>query len=204
MKIKTALAVGLAMALACVLGVAFQLSSKAFGASNPAFTLQSRVIHINIRDGSQSETQETRYVSSSGSYRVVNTDAGRRGKEYFFERGRGFFNVNHQEKVLVPDAKMSPDARKNTSLTVEQLVSNPQFMRKEVLLGLTAYVFRVTDEQTGRPISETYYAVETGTTPLKVVVYNGGKISMVSEPVNITWGEPDPSLIKGPGYPVAR
>jgi hypothetical protein len=169
----------------------------------PAFTLISRTTHINP-DGSESVSHETRYVSSNGNFRAIQTGENGRVREYFFERGRGQFSVKHEDKLLIQNKLVPPNAGDSAPLpTAEQLLSHPQFLRTETLLGYTAYVFRVVDEETGLPSTDIYRTVELGRTPLKVVTYSGEKVQAVTEPVSITLGEPSAVLLKGPNYPVA-
>lgn len=170
----------------------------------PAFTLFSRVTHLNAHDSSRkSEGDETRYAYADGSYRV--TYKGQRGetREYFFKRGLGFFEVNHQARRLIQNRLMSPDAGATRQQTAEEMLSDPQFLRTENVLGLTAYVMRVRDEQTGTPITDMYFAVETGRTPLKTIDYGrDGTPLTIAEPVRVVFGEPDSSLIDVPGYEI--
>lgn len=179
------------------------------GAHRPAapggqrpFTLLSKVTMINPSDGSQIVQEKTRYVSSDGSWRVfLSTGDGKKGS-YFFAPGRGFFQVNERDKTLIRDdrAAVTPPA----PMTAEQLRAHKQFVRTEKVLGLECYVLRTTDEATGLPVSDTYYAVEAGNIPLKSVEYYAGKPQIIDEPVSISFGEPDPRLVSGPDYPPAR
>lgn len=168
----------------------------------PAFTLFTRVTHLHPQDSNRnSHGDETRYAYSDGSYRV--TYKGERGeaREYFFKRGLGFFEVNHHARQLIRNRAMAPDAGGTRQQTAEEMLSDPQFLRTEKVLGLTAYVIRVKDEQTGTPITDMYFAVETGKTPLKTIDYDGnGAPLTIAEPVRIIFGEPDPALIDVPAY----
>jgi len=180
--------------------------------TQPTFTLISRVTHFNPSDPSQQlHGEEMRYVFSDGSYRVVfagepDTKGVAPQREYFFKYGAGFFEVDFKKKQLVRDTRMSPNARGHAPATPESLRSDPQFIRTETLLGMTAYVMRITDEQTGAPTTDLYFAVETGAnTPLKEIDYgrNGIVITTV-EPVSIVFGEPQSSLRNGPDYPIVE
>lgn len=167
----------------------------------PAFTLQSRIIHINPTNNSQYVEKKTRYVSANGSWRVVITNEDGKTMQQFFERGRGFFKVDERNKKLKKNnlASTEPAAPQ----TAEQLRSSPQFLRTEEVLGFTTYILRVTDQATGKPMTDLYYAVQLGGIPLKVINYDYGKQTLVDEAVSITFGEPNSSLTKGPDYPVA-
>lgn len=165
-----------------------------------AFTLTSRVTHTD-GNGTRRVDEKVRYVSSDGSWRVVLTNAQGQHSEYFFQTGRGFFNVNHKEKIL--QQRKEGTAFPPIARTAEQLSKDPQFIGTETLLRLTTYILRVKDEETGLPLLDAYYAVELGNIPLKVINYAQGKPTILDEPVNVSFGEPEASLVKGPNYPVA-
>ena len=180
--------------------------------AQPAFTVVSRVTQFNPSDPSkQLHAEETHYVFSDGSYRVIfNGEPDAQGiaphREYFFKYGEGFFEVDFKKKQLVKDARMSPNARGQAPATPESLRSDPQFVRTETLLGMTAYVMRITDDQTGQPLTDLFYAVETGgNNPLKEIDYGrNGRIATTVEPLSIAFGEPNASLRNGPDYPIAE
>jgi len=77
-------------------------------------------------------------------------------------------------------------------------------VRTEQVLGLTAYVLRIQDELTGETLSDVYMAVELGSFPLKVIHYEQGTVNVVDEPLSIEFAEVDPSLVRGPNYPVVN
>lgn len=174
--------------------------------TQPAFTLISRVTHFNPNNPSQQlHGDETRYAFSDGSYRVVYKGEQGASQEYFFKRGAGFFEVNLKQRQLVRNPKMSPDAGARRPAAAEELLADRQLLRTENVLGLTAYVMRVTDESTGAPTTDLYFAVETGNAPLKTIDYDGkGRVVAIAEPVNIIFGEPAPSLLDAPDYPVVE
>jgi len=197
------------MVLAMVVGGVARSKLRAHRYAQPAFTLISRVTHFNPTNaGQQLHGEETTYVFSDGSYRVVfdgepdaKSVAPRR--EYFFKYGAGFFEVDSKQKQLIRNSKMSPNARGRRPLTAEELRSDPQFIRTETLLGMTAYVMRITDEQTGLPTTDLFYAVETGNTPLKTIDYGrNGIVVTIGEPISIVFGEPNSSQRDGPDYPI--
>lgn len=49
-----------------------------------------------------------------------------------------------------------------------------------------------------------YLTEELGKTPLKMVEYHNSNIVMLIEPISVTMGEPEPSLLRGPDYPKAN
>jgi hypothetical protein len=53
-------------------------------------------------------------------------------------------------------------------------------------------------------VSDLYFAEEFGRVPLKVVLYSEGKVVKISEPSRVELGEPRPSDLKSPDYPVAQ
>jgi hypothetical protein len=204
MKFRNLILIALVVVLGATAGVMAKLRFKTTRNSHPAFTLVSRVTYINPGDQSKFTSQETRYVSSKGSFRSIRTDPNGNTREYFFERGRGYFSVNHQKGLLFQDKKVSPDGPKGSSFTIEELSSSPQLIRTEQLFGLTAYVLRVTEVETGLPSVDIYRTVELGSTPLKVIDYSDGKATMITEPMSIMWGEPAAAALKGTNYPVAQ
>jgi len=197
------------MVLAMVVGGVARSKLRAHRYAQPAFTLISRVTHFNPTNaGQQLHGEETRYVFSDGSYRVVfGGEPDAKGvapqREYFFKYGAGFFEVDSKQKQLIRNSKMSPNARGRRPLTAEELRSDPQFIRTETLLGMTAYVMRITDEQTGLPTTDLFYAVETGNTPLKTIDYGrNGIVVTIAEPISVVFGEPNSSQREGPDYPI--
>lgn len=173
---------------------------KSSPGAQPAFTLHSRVININLKDDAQSTMDKVRYVSSSGDWRVVLTNSEGKHAEYFFQNNRGFFNVDHVNKLLRQNHKGADVPP--LPMTAEQLRAHPQFAGTAQIFGLTAYIIRVKDEQTGLPESDSYQAAELGNIPLKSVIYSQGRPVVIDEPVSITFGEPEPSSLQGPNYPV--
>ncbi len=171
----------------------------------PAFTLKSMVTHL-VEDGRHIVERNTTYAFSDGSWRTVLTGEEGVANEYFFKAGKGFFVVNHKNKVLKQNTMASQVASPEPPAlqTAEELLSHPQFVRTEKLLGFTAYLIRVKDEQTGLPVSDLYYVVELGTVPVKLVEYDDGKPMLISEPISVTLGEPPDTLSKLPEYVVAN
>lgn len=203
MRTRSALWIALIVVFSAEAGFAARTRFSGSVKKHPAFTITSRTTYINP-DGSESVAHETRYVSSSGNFRTIQTGENGRMREYFFERGRGQFSVKHDDKLLIQNKLVSPNAVDTAPLpTAEQLLSHPQFLRTETLMGYTAYVLRVMDEETGLPSTDIYRTVELGRTPLKVINYSGGNVQAITEPVSITLGEPDVALLKGPNYPMA-
>lgn len=203
MRIKFFSLLIFAMVVAAGIGVAAKMGTNSSSNSSPAFTLHYRVSRINS-SGGHSPSQEIRYVSSNGDFRVVNTEADGRVREYFFEHGRGHFTVNHISKQLIQNKNVSPDKKISPPMDAKALSSHPQFLRTEEILGFTAYALRSMDEETGLPSADVYYAVELGSTPLKVVIYSNGSVAYNTEAIGITLGEPDPALVKGPDYPITK
>lgn len=168
----------------------------------PAFTLRSRV---TLQPGSRGSVvlEEVRYVSAGGGFRIVRTEEG--GKVYeekVFEPGRGLLSVRHDYELLWKSKQVLPEMSDGPAPTAEQLRASPSFLRTEEVLGLTAYVHRVPDEKTGEPTADYYYAPELGRVPLKAVLYRGGRAVSVSEPLQLSFGEPDAAQLKAPDYEV--
>jgi hypothetical protein len=188
--------------LALGAGVNAKLVMKSKTQKHQAFTLYSRVIYDDA--STHYEGNQTRFVWSDGSYRVVYNDDKGGHKEYFFKQGLGFFNVSHAKKELIQDSRISPNAFNSPPETAEDLQKRPQFIRKETVIGLTAYVQRVMDEKTKRPLTDLYFAVELGKMPLKEVIYTNGQAVLTIEPVKIAWGEPDTTMLVVPNYPIVQ
>jgi hypothetical protein len=166
--------------------------------AHPAFTLVSRVT-VTRPDGEQEISETTRYVSSDGSVREISREQdGKVSHDYLYESGRGGFYVNHQGKTLVKSFSSPPEASGQPLPTAESLRAEPNLVGTEQILGYTAYIIRQMHKQQGVRDRDLYYAPELGRTPLKTVRYSGGKAFVVSEPVSVTFGEPEAALMKAP------
>ena len=179
-------------------------------ARHPAFTLVSRVTTHPAGDDKE-VVEQTLYVSSDGSTRLIRKEEdGSLLSDSIYESGRGSFHVNHDGRRLHKRYGVPPEASAGPLPTAESLRADPNFVRTEQLLGYTAYVIREVvggvGSGTGRAPEEmrfeSYYAPELGKTPLKVVHYRGGQVFSATEPVSVTFGEPDASLFKAPDYEV--
>lgn len=186
-----------------LLAAQLHVSALAQEAKQPAFTLRSRVT-TNMNDGKKEELKEVRYVSSSGNFRIVNTqeDGSVSSFERVYEHGRGFFSVHHGLKFMVKNPINSPETATTTPPTTEQLRASPNFIRTEEVLGRTTYVHRIKDEKTGEPQADYYLTPELGRVPLKTVEYEKGKVFRVTEPISVAFGEPDAAQVKLPEYDV--
>src|SRR5258708_13036560 len=133
------------MVLAMVVGGVARSKLRAHRYAQPAFTLISRVTHFNPTNaGQQLHGEETTYVFSDGSYRVVfDGEPDAKGfapqREYFFKYGAGFFEVDSKQKQLIRNSKMPPNARGRRPLTAEELLSDPQSIRTAPLLPMPPY-----------------------------------------------------------------
>jgi hypothetical protein len=195
MKFKTTSLIALLMLLAAGAGVATSLRSHR--SSYPAYTLRSQMTEFDEK-GNKYTSEMIRYVASNGNYRMLHIRDGRK-REDFFERGRGFFSVNFKDKKNVRHTNASTELPPVN--TKEGLLNSPQFNRTETLMGLTVYVRRIVDAPSGQMV-EDYDAPELGIFPLKTVNYDPqGRSFLIIEPISLTFGEPDPSLVKGPDYP---
>ncbi|MDQ1612214.1 MAG: periplasmic protein TonB [Pyrinomonadaceae bacterium] len=179
-------------------------TARAQETKQPAFTLHSRVTQY-LQEGNTRTLKEVRYVSSGGSFRAVyiNED-GSPYTERVFEPGRGFFNVHHNYRMIVKNRSNPPETATTPPPTVEQLRASPNFVRTEEVLGRTTYLHRIKDDETGAPLFDYYFTPELGRVPLKTVDYLQGKVFSVTEPVSITFGEPDATQLKAPDYEVAE
>lgn len=201
MKIKTFSLVLLAILIAIGAGTFIRWQVKAQKKPHPAFTFVSKTTVYDLENGKQSTDQNVRYASSTGSYREIQTRPDGKIREYFFQKGVGHFNVNHEKRQLVQNKKVSPNVEPPSPSTAEELRSNPRFQRTEAILGYTAYVHRIMNEETGEPLVDIYMTEELGDLPIKVVEYSRGNVKMLIEPISVILGEPDPSLLREPGYP---
>lgn len=170
--------------------------------NHPAFTLVSRLT-VTRPDGKKEVYEETRYVSSNGSVRAISKRAdGSVSSDYLYESGRGGFYVDERGKTLVKSFGSPPEASDEPLPTAEQLRADPNFVGTEQVLGYTTYIIRA-KYRNGVRDRDYYYAPELGRTPLKVVRYSGDEVLSVSEPVSVTFGEPEAALVKAPeGYEV--
>lgn len=182
--------------------LAVQISAPA-GASqqeakHPAFTLVSRVT-VKKPDGKQEVSESIRYVSSNGGVRAISKNAdGSVSGDYLYEAGRGGFYVSSKNKVLVKSFGKPPEASGGSLPTAESLRADSRFVGTEQLLGYTTYIIR--EMHQGRDVRDRdyYYAPELGWTPLKTVRYSGKEAFVVTEPVRVTFGEPETALMKLP------
>ena len=172
---------------------------------HPAFTLVSRVT-VTRPDGVQEVSETTRHVSSDGSVRALRKASdGTVSSDYLYQSGRGGFYVDHRGKALVKSHGAPPEAAGEPLPTPEGLRAHPNFAGTEVILGYTDYVVRELRQHNGERDRDNYFAPVLGRTPLKMVRYRGREVFSVSEPVSVTFGEPDPSLLKAPAdYEVRR
>ncbi|MGI9106731.1 MAG: hypothetical protein ACR2G4_10840 [Pyrinomonadaceae bacterium] len=184
--------------LASVAGVATSLHVRR--SSYPTFTLHSQLSEFDA-NGNKFTSEMIRYVSSNGNFRFVHIRDGKK-RENFFERGRGSFSVNFKDKKLTRDSRSTTSDRMPPVFTKEELLNSPNYNRTETLLGLTVYVDRVVDASSGQ-VFEYYHAPELGMHSLKTVNYDAhGKTIFIKEPISLRFGEPDPSLVKAPDYPL--
>ena len=168
--------------------------------SHSAFTLRSRLT-VHREDGEKVMLDEVRHVSANGNFRLVTTrEDGSVSGDKLYVRGRGLFLVSHQHKMLRRWSEPLPDATDAPPPTAEQLRASPNFVRAETVLGRETYLHRVKDEKTGQPLFDYYFTPELGRTPLKTIEYRDGKVREVSEPVSVTFGEPEAAQVEPPAY----
>lgn len=167
-------------------------------ATHPAFTLVSRDT-VKRPNGRQEVSESVRHVSSNGGVRAISKNAdGSVSSDYLYEAGRGGFYVRSENKALVKSFGKPPEASGEPLPTAESLRADPRFAGTEQLLGYTTYIIRKTHLERAVRDRDEYYAPELGWTPLKTVRYSGGAEFVVSEPVSVTFGEPDTALMKSP------
>jgi hypothetical protein len=178
-----------------------QLNKKFVG---KAYILTSK-LNYYYPDSKQNYSEDKiEYVSSDGSFHIINkTKDETRLMDYFFKNGEGYFMVDHQGKVLRQNKKMSPNKAVLPPKTEENLTSSSQYIGRKEILGFNAFIHRITDETSGLPLADLYY-IEGVDRPIKIDNYDGeGNISIGEEPIEISWGEPDASLMKV-NYPIAE
>jgi TonB family protein len=123
--------------------------------------------------------------------------------DYLYEAGRGGFYVKSKDKAVVKGFGKPPEASGDALPTAESLRADSRFAGTEQLLGYTTYIIRETRRERNARDRDVYYAPELGWTPLKTVRYSGGEAFVVSEPLSVTFGEPETALMKSPeGYEV--
>ena len=207
MKAKLVLLIVTVMTVAASLGIAARflyLRNKPSSQNvQPPFTRTSRITEYKPDGSIRRVLLATKYVARDGSWRDVKTNEEGKKAEGFYEPGRGVFMVDKINKTLVLKKRATSNPA-ITRETAQTFLANPQFVRTEQVLGLTAYVLRIQDELTGETLSDVYMAVELGSFPLKVIHYEQGTVNVVDEPLSIEFAEVDPSLVRGPNYPVVN
>jgi hypothetical protein len=139
---------------------------------------------------------ETRYVASNGNWRSIKRYADGKTEDMFAEVGRGVY-VQRKDKMIF----LSNHSLPGMVVTAEGFRNSPDYLRTETILGLEAMVMKPMNEPPGR--NEAYRVPALGGDFIKTISY--GKITLVKEPVSITFGEPDAALVKMPdGLPVDR
>lgn len=158
-----------------------------------AFTLTIRITSYDESDEILSVESATRYQSSCGDWRYTYT-FGKNTFETVHPVGHGVYVGNSVSKRLI---KVSDQENGCPTVTAENLILDPKFVRTASVRGFTAYVLR---EQSSKRVMETYYVPELGRTPFKrTYVFEDGH-KLVEEPVRISMDEPTKAELAGPDY----
>lgn len=162
------------------------------------FTLVRQVTDYDKKGRTLPAFKETLYVSASGDWRYLGTFPNGQVVETIYLCNRGVFFSDHRNKQLVKFGEVG--AGRLGPTTAERLQADPKFVGTEYVLDRLAYLHR---QDTNGYVEETYFAPELGPFPFKRINYFDD-YKRVEEPVELTFGEPDASQLRGADYPLVE
>lgn len=173
------------------------------GAGRPnvgPFTLK-RLITTYNGDGTTEVERCIYRQASDGSFRIVNTD----GKTIFMDRGfsqgRGYFHVDYGSKTLWRDTTQKPDRGPTPVVGPEVYTKDPNYVGTDTIMGYTAYHLRLPGIVEGSVDSDIWILPELGAVSVKEISYRpDGSLSRTEETYSLEFGEPDPQLVRLPGF----
>lgn len=178
------------------------VTSAQYISPGKSLTLFSRTTYWHA-DGRVSRREEAQYFYADGSFRLIHRPTDSHPVDLFYLPGRGRFMVDHANEKLKKDPR--PNSGRECGVrSAEHFMSSPNFVRKDEAAGMTAYVHRFKDPESGEVLRDAWYAPELGCSALKVVFYQKGKIIRVTEPLLLVCGEPDRELLRLPDLPVVE
>jgi len=158
--------------------------------NRPAYTLTSQAMQYDPDGTARSLYTETVYMSSGGNWHSIKTYATGAKLETFATVGQGVFNRrNNDDKLNFLSTYESP----RPILDANGFQASANFLRVETVMGYPAFVMKADNG----PQVEFYCAPVIGGANIKIVHRDATK-TVVIEPTNLTFGEPDPSLIPMP------
>ncbi|MEK6283050.1 MAG: hypothetical protein AABN95_22045 [Acidobacteriota bacterium] len=189
----------LLVVLAVIAGTAGYGVRTAFNSTlkkpSPAFTVVWQVTDYFPDGTSIPRYIETRYVSGNGKWHSVKNGADV-NEESFGEPNKGVFRKQKDKLYFVSELPVLPP------LTEEDLVNSRNYLRTETLLGYKAIV--VSSGNRPRTGSEFYVVPALGGEIIKeVIADNKTGLKTVHDPISLTLGEPDASVVALPnGLPI--
>jgi hypothetical protein len=166
-----------------------------------AFTLKKNVT-LYWPDGTQESRREIYRRSSDGSFRIIETDGKVIFRDRGFWQGRGFLHVDYGKKTLWRDTTQTPDRGPDPIISPEVYAKDQFYAGTDTVLGRTAYTVKVPNDAGGVDV-ENWFLPELGRVPVRSLYYKGdGSLERTTEPYSLEFGEPDPTLMRPPDFPV--
>lgn len=170
--------------------------TKPKAVKSPAYTITWQVTDYYEDGTNKPRYLETRYVSSSGKWHSIK-DAGVMREESFAEVGKGVY-IKRNNRLEMLSGYQPPHRA-----TEDELLKSPNFLRVDTVLGYKAIV--VGSGNRPRTGSEFWVVPALGGETIKIVLRsNPAEMKTVYEPVSLTMGEPDPSLVTMRELPVDK
>jgi hypothetical protein len=182
---------------AVVLGVVTRMNfTRSMQNKKTAYTVVLQATEYDASGKGTPVYTETRYASANGNWYSIRLYADGRNDETFALIGRGVYakvgsKLNFLSDYDAPTPMMS----------LEKLQKSPNYVRTETVLGQEAAVLKTGDPNN---VIELYRAPSLGGDIIKMVRHAGSETVTVLEPLSLTFGEPDASLLKMPNLPVDR
>ena len=151
----------------------------------PAFTLRSQVTDYDAGGNAVIAFNETRFFSSTGSWRYVGEYPGGNVIETIYRHREGVYVADNKSRQLIKISEAG--SGRPQPATAEQLRADPKFIRVEPVLSLLACVHR---QKIDNAIEETYFAPELGRVPLKRITTFANGYKRVEEPLSLEMEEP--------------
>jgi hypothetical protein len=158
--------------------------------ARPAYTLSSKTTQYNSDGKVLPLFVETLYMSETGNWHSIQQYARGKKVETFGVVGQGVFSKREgDEKVSFLSNLDSPVP----ILTAEGFQKSSDFLRTETVMGYPTLVTKANNDDQ----MEFYCAPAIGGANLKIV-QRSDTSTVITEPTNLVFGEPDSALIKMP------
>lgn len=151
----------------------------------PAYTIVWQVTDYDARGNGTPVYTETRYVSSSGKWRSIKEYSDGKREEVFAEVGRGVFAKRDQKLHFL--SGYAPLPLRNAA----GFMKSPNYLRTETVLGQLTVVVKPVNDFDGN--FEIFFAPSLNG---EIKTISRGEVTTVKEPVSLTFGQPDPTLLK--------